>query len=49
MIVHFPRDAGKFKRALDHAERCVAISIHDAIGKRTMVGADAHRTIFFDA
>ena len=49
MIIHFTRDAGKFKRALDHAKRSVAIAIHDTIGKRTMVGADAHRTIFFDA
>ena len=33
-------DAGKFQRALDHAQRRVAVAIHDAVAERTVVGAD---------
>ncbi len=36
------RDAGKLQRALDHAERRVAVAVHDAIAERAVVRADAH-------
>src|SRR5262249_4675840 len=31
------------ERALDHAARGVAVAVHDAVGERTVVGADAQR------
>ena len=43
MIVEFAGDAGEFQRALDHAERRVAVAVHDAIRKRAVICADAHR------
>ena len=38
-------DAGEFQRALDHAERRVAVAIHDAVGKRAVVRADAQAAV----
>ena len=35
-------DAGELERALDHAERGVAVAVHDPVRERTVVGADAH-------
>ena len=43
--VVFAADAGKFQRALDHAERCVAVTVHDAVAQRTVVGADPQATL----
>ena len=34
--------AGKFKGTLDHAQRRVTVTIHDAIAERAVVGPDAH-------
>ena len=43
MVVVLAGDAGEFQRALDHAERRVAVAVHDAIRKRAVVGPDAQR------
>lgn len=42
MVAVLARDAGELDRALDHAGGRVAEAIHDAVGKRAVVGADAH-------
>ena len=42
VIIEIARDAGELERALDHAERRVAVAIHDAIAERAVVRADAH-------
>ena len=34
-------DAGELQRALDHAERRVAVAVHDAVAQRAVVRADA--------
>ena len=36
-------DAEELEGALDHAERRVAVAVHDAIAERAVIGADAHR------
>jgi hypothetical protein len=36
------RDAGEFEGALDHAERRIAVAVHDPVAQRTVVRADAH-------
>ena len=41
MEVVLSGDMGELQRALNHAERRVAESVHDAVGKRTVVRADA--------
>ena len=35
-------DAGEFQRALHHAERRVAVAVHDAVAERAVIGSDAH-------
>ena len=42
MVIVITRDAGELQRAFHHAERCVAVAVHDAIRERPVVGADAH-------
>ena len=42
MIIQFARDPGEFERALHHPERRVAVAVHDPVGKRTVIRADAH-------
>ena len=42
VVIHLAGDAGELERALDHAERRVAVAVHDAVGERAVVGADAH-------
>ena len=42
MVIVITCDAGKLQRAFHHAERRVAIAVHDAIRERSMIGADAH-------
>ena len=39
--VHLPGDPGKFQGALHHSVRRVPVPVHDPIGQRTVVGADA--------
>ena len=41
MEVVLAADAGELQRALDHAQRGVAVAVHDAVGERAVVGADA--------
>jgi hypothetical protein len=36
-------DADELERALHHAERRVAVAVHDPVGERAVVRADAHR------
>ena len=43
VVVEFAGNAGKFQRALDHAERRVAEAVHDAVAQAAVVRADAHR------
>ena len=43
VIIHLAGDSGEFQRALHHAERRIAVAVHDAVGKRAVIGADAHR------
>ena len=43
MVAVVAGDAGEFQRALAHAERAVAVAVHDAVGKGTVVRADPHR------
>ena len=43
----FARDMREFQRALDHAERRVAETIHDAVTQRTVIRADADATLEF--
>ena len=40
-------DAGELQGALDHAERRVAVAVHDAVAERAVVGADADRDATF--
>ena len=40
-------DADEFQRALDHAQRRVAVAVHQAVGERAVVGADAQRAAQF--
>ena len=59
--VVFARDVGELQRALHHAERRVTEAVHNAVGQRTVVRADADgalepdalqhegRELFFDA
>ena len=42
MIVVIAGDTGKFQCAFDHAKWRVAVAVHDAVGERPVVGADAH-------
>ena len=42
VVIELAGDAGELERALDHAERRVAVAVHDAVGERAVVGADAH-------
>ena len=42
VVVVIPGDAGEFERTFDHAERGVAVAIHDPIRQGSVVGADAH-------
>ena len=42
MVVVVTGDAGEFKGAFHHAERGVAVAVHDAVRQRAMVGADPH-------
>ena len=42
MIVMTLGDTDEFERTFDHAQRRVAITIHEAIGKLAVIGADTH-------
>ena len=42
VVIKLARDPRELERALHHAERAVAVAIHDAIGKGTVIGADSH-------
>jgi len=42
VVAVLARDAGELDRALDHARGRVAEAVHDAVGKRAVVRADAH-------
>ena len=42
MVIVITRDARELQRTFHHAERRVAIAVHDAIRERSVVGADAH-------
>jgi len=42
-------DAGEFEGAFDHAERGVAVTVHDPVREGTVVGADAHGAAEFFA
>ena len=41
LVAQAPADAEKLQRALHHAERRVAVAVHDAVAERTVVRADA--------
>ena len=43
MVVELPGDPRELQRAFDHAERRVAVVVHDPVGQRAVVGADPHR------
>jgi hypothetical protein len=43
VIIEITRDTGKFKRAFHHAERGIAITIHDSVAQRAVIRADPHR------
>ena len=42
VIIEIARNPREFERALHHAKGRVTVTIHNAIGKRAVVGADAH-------
>ena len=42
-------DAGELEGALDHAERRVAMAVHDAVAQGAVIGADAHGAAQADA
>jgi hypothetical protein len=42
VVVVIAGDAGEFEGAFDHAERGVAVAVHDAVAEGSVVGADAH-------
>ncbi len=42
VVVAVAGDSGKFEGAFDNAQRGVAVAVHDAVGERSVVGADAH-------
>ena len=42
VVAVLARDAGELDGALDHAGGRVAEAVHDAVGERAVVGADAH-------
>ena len=42
MIIEVARDPRELERALHHAERRVAVAIHDAVRKRPVICANAH-------
>ena len=43
--VAIARDAGELQSALHHAQRRVAVAVHDAVAERAVVGADTQRAI----
>ena len=43
MVVEFACYACELQRAFDHAERCVAEAVHDAVAQAAVVRADPHR------
>ena len=42
MVTKALADAHELERGLDHALGTVAVGVHDAVGERTVIGADAH-------
>ena len=40
----FPADAGELQRAFHHAQRRIAVAVHDAVAEGTVVGPDTHGT-----
>ena len=42
VVAEVAGDAGELERALDHAERGIAVTVHDAVAERAVVRADAH-------
>ena len=49
MVVIVASDAGEFECGLYHAERCIAIAVHDTIRERAVVSTDAHGSTEFFA
>ena len=45
MEVAIARDAGELQSALHHAQRRVAVAVHDAVAERAVVGADTQRAV----
>src|SRR5579862_85475 len=41
MKIHLARDTGELERALDHAERRVAVAVHDPVAQGAVIGPDA--------
>ena len=48
MEVVLATDAGELQRALHHAKRRVAVTVHDAVAERAVVRADAHGAFQLD-
>jgi hypothetical protein len=42
VIVEVASDPRELERALDHAQRCIAVAIQDAIRKRPVICANPH-------
>ena len=45
MEIVLAADAGKFQRAFHHAQRRVAVTVHDAVAERAVIGADAQAAL----
>ena len=42
MVILLPREPGKLQRTFHHAERRIAVAVHDPVAQRTVIRADAH-------
>src|SRR5262245_13863143 len=42
VVVEVSSNSGEFERTFDHPERSVAVTVHDAIGERTVIRPDPH-------
>jgi len=43
VVITVPGDPGELEGALDHAERRVAVAVHDPVAEGAVVCSDAHR------
>ena len=43
VVIQVARDPGELERAFHHPERRIAVAVHDPVGKRAVIRADAHR------